>query len=640
MSSGYNFSTQIIYQNEKVEVLKKEGYLEIKYLKPHIIRIAVDNRMAVDNEVIRMLQMKDRDSKKYFIQKEVGKIIGVSRQMINRRWQVYKEEGLISLLKGEWKHSKITGEVLRRLGEISVENPFLTPKEIIEILKSEGICKEMSETTVYNAQQMLDGRKLIELMRKKWDTKEAETFRAFMGANYIVKKLFEIIESLFNKLKDKGNRENTQVVYEKSLFNYLKRYYQTIEEKKRGKYKRDKYEPRKKLKRDKKRIIRLIKNMLKRRKDMLIRCPDCGSKKIKFKFKRERYYIDKAGIKQRTYSRVYRCLNSSCTTKYFTIPPKGVELYARFHSEVKKMVLRWIFHLRGTLSRVYDELAENGIVVSISTVLRWIKKAGEESAEMLKISEREDFKQNICIDEKWIKIRSKWRYVFTAVGAEINDLLAIEVFQQKSKEAMRTFLLWLKLLGYRPRSITTDLLMGYEGVVKEIFPDSYYNQCVLHAERDAKRIVRENLTGEKGNKWKKILRKRIRILFASKRGKQVKKRYRKIMELKDEAPEEAEGVFKMIEKFYPKLYQSVIRNDIPKSTNAVERAIGEFEEKYHLTKGFTSFYYAQFFIKAYQVYYRLRKISFGIFKGKNRMELKENPIGKLKWTDYLVTTYC
>ena len=88
MSSGYNFSTQIIYQNEKVEVLKKEGYLEIKYLKPHIIRIAVDNRMAVDNEVIRMLQMKDKDSKKYFIQKEVGKIIGVSRQMIHRRWQV------------------------------------------------------------------------------------------------------------------------------------------------------------------------------------------------------------------------------------------------------------------------------------------------------------------------------------------------------------------------------------------------------------------------------------------------------------------------------------------------------------------------------------------------------------------------
>ena len=82
--------------------------------------------------------------------------------------------------------------------------------------------------------------------------------------------------------------------------------------------------------------------------------------------------------------------------------------------------------------------------------------------------------------------------------------------------------------------------MGYEGVVKEIFPDSYYNQCVLHAERDAKRIIRENLTGEMGSKWKKILRKRIRILFASKRGKQVKKRYRKIMELKDEAPEEAE----------------------------------------------------------------------------------------------------
>jgi len=112
------------------------------------------------------------------------------------------------------------------------------------------------------------------------------------------------------------------------------------------------------------------------------------------------------------------------------------------------------------------------------------------------------------------------------------------------------------------------------------------------------------------------------------------------MQLREQAPAAVSGVFNMLQKYYPKLCLSVQRKDIPKTTNPVERAIGEFEERYQLTKGFTSFYYAQFFIKAYQIYYRLRKISFGRFRGKSRLELKGNPVGKLSFADFLTPTFC
>ncbi len=95
----------------------------------------------------------------------------------------------------------------------------------------------------------------------------------------------------------------------------------------------------------------------------------------------------------------------------------------------------------------------------------------------------------------------------------------------------------------------------------------------------------------------------------------------------------------MLQKYNPKLCQSVLRKDIPKTTNPVERAITEFEERYRLRKSFTSFYHAQFFIKAYQIYYRLRKISFARFCGKSRLELKGNPVGKLSFTDYPALTF-
>jgi len=57
--------------------------------------------------------------------------------------------------------------------------------------------------------------------------------------------------------------------------------------------------------------------------------------------------------------------------------------------------LRWIFHLQGSLSQVCDELAENGIVVALTTPLRWVKKAGEECVEMLRIANQEDFEQDV-----------------------------------------------------------------------------------------------------------------------------------------------------------------------------------------------------------------------------------------------------
>jgi len=619
-----------IYSDAKIDVVKQGEYLELKYKTPHLIRIKASDKQGIDDEVIRMLKMRIPGGSKYFVQQEVGKIIGVSRQMINRRWQVYRKEGLVSLLSGEWEKSKITPQLLNRLAQIVVENPFMFLHEIKERLQEEGVCEEISDATLHSALRQMDGRKLIMLMREKASKSMPE---AFMESGYMIERLFGIIDELFTKVP----KETIDHAFKQGL-GYLKLYFRKATLHRTGPTEKDRYKQRKKLKRDKRRKVGFLKHLVAGIKGIQ-ECPDCHSGQIKFIFKRKRGYKDEKGEKIQSYSRVYRCLNPECRTKYFTRPPEGVELYARVHRNVKKMTFRWIFHLRGSLIRVRDELKEHGIEVDLTTVLRWLKKAGEECVNTLSLFRQEDWEQPLCVDEKWIKVRSKWCYVFTAVGTIVTDLLAAELFFHKDKQAMRTFLYMLKAFGFRPKSITTDLLMGYEAVVMEVFPDCIYHQCVLHAGRDAKRIVRIALHNQEDEEWKVILAKRIRTLFKSKKIKQIKKRYFKIMGLRAHAPESVSGVFDMLQKYFPKLCQSVLRKDIPKTTNPVERAIGEFEERYHLTKGFTSFYYAQFFIKAYQIYYRLRKISFGRFRGKSRLELKGNPLGKLCFTDYLTPTF-
>jgi transposase-like protein len=619
---------QLIYKDDRIQATRESNDLYLTYLKAHSIKIDINDKVAIDDEIIRMLKLRTKDNKKYFVQQTIGKIMNLSRQMINRRWQVYKSKGLPALLNNDIENSRITPQLLKRITQLSVANPFLSGKELRKTLCDEGLCDDISISTIYNAQHQMDGKEMIELLREKGDRSDPEVF---MSSQYIFEKLFEIIESLIEKIPVKSGKS---VLPELNLYEHLKSHIQKTIKKHTN---RDVFEKRKKLERDKRRNIGFIKRLL-TGFNLNGACPDCHSKLTKLHLKRDRFYKDEKGEKIWDYSSVYKCCNPECKTKYFTIPPKGVELYARVHKNVKKAVFRWVFHLRGTLSRVVDELLEYGIEVSLTTVLRWIKKAGEECVEPLKILDSEYWQQTLIIDEKWVKIRKEWNYVFTGVGSIASDLLAVDLFAQKDAEAMETFLLWIKSQGFRPKIIVTDLLMGYGSVIKEVFPDCYHHQCVLHAERDAKRLVRKYWPDGRDDKFKEKLIKSIRKLFASKRTKQLKKRFVRLLMLREESPPEINNVFTMLSNYYPKLCKCIVRKDIPKTTNAVERAIGEFEEKYCLTKGFTSFYYARCFIKVFQIYYRFRKLSFGVLKGKSRLGLKGNPLAKLKFTDYLIPT--
>ena len=109
----------VLYRDEKVEVVRSAGnQLLLQFKHPHALRIPWGDRQAIDDEVIRMLRMRTLEGGKYFVQQEVGRIIGVSRQMINRRWQVYQKEGLVALLAGAWEKSKITPALVDRLAAL------------------------------------------------------------------------------------------------------------------------------------------------------------------------------------------------------------------------------------------------------------------------------------------------------------------------------------------------------------------------------------------------------------------------------------------------------------------------------------------------------------------------------------------
>jgi hypothetical protein len=110
---GFPMEDQTLFVNQKIEAVRCGSHVELHYRQPHVTRIDAADRQAVDDEVLRMLRMRTREGVKYVTQEVVGEIIGVSRQMVNRRLQVYRQEGLVALLAGEWEKSKITPALFR-----------------------------------------------------------------------------------------------------------------------------------------------------------------------------------------------------------------------------------------------------------------------------------------------------------------------------------------------------------------------------------------------------------------------------------------------------------------------------------------------------------------------------------------------
>jgi transposase-like protein len=94
------------------------------------------------------------------------------------------------------------------------------------------------------------------------------------------------------------------------------------------------------------------------------------------------------------------------------------------------------------------------------------------------------------VDEKWIKIRKTWHYLFVS----IDDASGLPVFHDllptRTKWACRVFLLKLKRLGKTPGVIITDGLQGYGSAIATIFPAAKHLWCLFHHQQSVTRCVK------------------------------------------------------------------------------------------------------------------------------------------------------
>lgn len=624
---------KLIFKNKYFKVFITDTDFIIQYLQPHQIKISRSNKIGLDIEMVRMNQIKNQINQKYTYQKIIGKIFNRSRQMINRRVMVVKQKGWQGLLEPEHENGKLKPKVMKKILEMLCDNWGIKISTIVFNLIKEKLVKNISEASVRNAIAMLKGDMIYKEMKKRLLGKVQQDN---INTNYFIHRL---MSHLSNLIKYMGTTVKEE---------FINRYAHDVEniwelfarkKKRKGNKKKriyDQYKARKKLLRD---ISRRFNYILVKIKGYIQRlcCPDCCSFNIKYIFQRLRCPRDLDGRIKMCSSKIFRCLNPECNTKYFTLPPKEVELYGHSTIKLKRKVIESIMHLRSSYRRAEDYYKDLNIPIHYTTFCNWIKKAGEEMIQLAPFQDKL-YGEIITIDEKWCKIRSGWKYAFFAVDHLADDLLLTELYHDNGKESVKSFLLMLKSLGYNPKIIVTDLLTSYEKQIKEVFPDAYHHQCILHAERAARRLTFDYFPGPENKKIRKKIYKKLRKFFKITQGiteKKLLKRLEYTSQYFRKLSERTQPLIAALKRYLPKFIKSLNDKNIPKTSNAAERVIKEFSSKYQNILGYTSFHTAAFTLKLFHVYYRYKKYKSGRFKGFAPVDAKKINIAHISWDDIL-----
>jgi putative transposase len=139
----------------------------------------------------------------------------------------------------------------------------------------------------------------------------------------------------------------------------------------------------------------------------------------------------------------------------------------RFPPEIISQCV-WLYHRFPLSFRDVQELMiERGVDVTHETVRAWCDRFGQEYANQLR-RRRPRPGDKWHLDEVFVRINGKQRYLWRAVDQHGNVLDVLVVSRRNAVAAKKFFRKLLKGLRYVPRVIVTDKLASYEVAHREI----------------------------------------------------------------------------------------------------------------------------------------------------------------------------
>jgi IS6 family transposase len=145
----------------------------------------------------------------------------------------------------------------------------------------------------------------------------------------------------------------------------------------------------------------------------------------------------------------------------------------RFPPEVIVLAVRWYLRYGLSYRDVEELMAERGIAVDHVTIYRWVQRF----TPMLVNAARPCRHSVGCrwfVDETYVKVAGKWRYVYRAVD-EYGQVIDVFVSPRRDIAAARRFFGAALAAHGEPDEVVTDLAPALETAIVELVPDVFHN---------------------------------------------------------------------------------------------------------------------------------------------------------------------
>ncbi len=181
--------------------------------------------------------------------------------------------------------------------------------------------------------------------------------------------------------------------------------------------------------------------------------------------------------------------------------PVNAFKWKHFAGEIILLNVRWYLKYALSYKNLEEIMAERGIQVDHSTIMRWVHQYSPEIEKRIRRHLRPT-NNSWRVDETYIKVKGKWKYFYRAVDSDGNTIDFMLSSKRNRKAAKRFFKKALNSSHNQiPLVITVDKNPAYIPAVNELKNDrilpqnvnlrqiKYLNNIIEQDYRSIKRIV-------------------------------------------------------------------------------------------------------------------------------------------------------
>jgi IS6 family transposase len=184
---------------------------------------------------------------------------------------------------------------------------------------------------------------------------------------------------------------------------------------------------------------------------------------------------------------------------------KNLFKWKHYQAEIILLTVRWYLQYSLSFRNLVEMMEERGLYLAHTTIMRWVHQYGPELEKRIRRHLKRT-NDSWKVDETYIKIRGKWKYLYRAVDSEGKTIDFLLCARRNRKAAKRFFRKALRSSHTQsPRSLSLDKNAAYPPAIREL-----QKEKKLPSHIDIRRIKYLNNMVEQDHRF---IKKRVRPML-------------------------------------------------------------------------------------------------------------------------------